>query len=289
MRTGSVFHCQQYDQCFRRCADALLKRIASPGQQKAIMDEINPLLEQFNHSLTPPALLRMCFRHIREKTGIADPYREIKDQSIACARKLLLRLRPEYSAAADPFALALRWAIAGNIIDYGAVPDLTLDYAEKLILKSGNAPLENESPLRERAERAESILYILDNCGESVLDALLLEQLAGKVTVAVRGKAILNDVTRREAETSGLGAYPLVDTGDDTPGISLPDSGEAFRKAYAAADLVICKGLGNFETMTGLGMKDTFFLFLAKCPVVADFLNVPQYSLQLLYEEQSRG
>ncbi len=274
--------CLLAGKCFQRSADILLERIA-PDLREAIMCELKPLVESFHPALPPPLLIRECFRHIAVRTGIADPYREIKDHSIESARQLLELLRPEYEAAEAPFALAVRWAIAGNILDYGAIPDLTLEWAEKKIRAAGQEPLDVE-PLRKRVQEAGNILYILDNCGESVFDRLLLEHFADRVTLAVRGSAILNDVTRREIAPSGLTGFPVVDTGDSTPGVSLPDSGKDFKRAVDAADLVICKGMGNFETLEGWKKKDTFFLFLAKCPHIEKRLGAAHLSMQLICE-----
>ena len=63
-------------------------------------------------------------------------------------------------------------------------------------------PLD-ESAIREFEKhfyRAESIFYMLDNCGEAVLDRLLLEKFSGKITLGVRGGCVLNDITRAELQ-----------------------------------------------------------------------------------------
>lgn len=96
-------------------------------------------------------------------------------------------------------------------------------------------------------EEAENILYIMDNCGEAVFDTLLVSLHQDKITLAVRGKPILNDITKAEVELSGFQNIRVIDTGDFTPGISLTASSEEFMGAYRSADLIIAKGQGNFE------------------------------------------
>ena len=73
---------------------------------------------------------------------------------------------------------------------------------------------------------ARDILYLADNCGEIVLDRLLIEQLpAGRVTVAVRGGPILNDATLADAPAVGLNELAEVsDNGSDAPGTILDDA-----------------------------------------------------------------
>ena len=47
------------------------------------------------------------------------------------------------------------------------------------------------------------------------------------------------------------------------------------------ADIIIAKGQGNFESMSGYS-GHFFFLFRVKCPVVADFIHAPMFSIQVL-------
>jgi uncharacterized protein with ATP-grasp and redox domains len=49
-----------------------------------------------------------------------DPYRAIKTASNRDAWLAVRALLPLLAAASDPLPLAMRFAIAGNIIDYGA-------------------------------------------------------------------------------------------------------------------------------------------------------------------------
>ena len=121
-----------------------------------------------------------------------------------------------------------------------------------------------------------AILYLTDNAGEIVFDRLLIEQLpAGKVVVAVRGAPVLNDAVRADAETADLpDVAPVVDNGSDAPGTILDDCSAEFRGRYAAADLVIAKGQGNYETLAEED-KNLYFLFTVKCPLVAGRVGEP--------------
>jgi hypothetical protein len=126
-------------------------------------------------------------------------------------------------------------------------------------------------------------LYLADNAGEIVFDGLLIAQLPrDRVTLAVRGAPILNDATLEDARAAGLGEMALlVDNGSDAPGTLLDECGPVFREAYRQADLVIAKGQGNFESLSGEG-GTIFFLFSVKCPVIADHSGHPQGTQVLL-------
>lgn len=273
--------------CFDRGIEVLLEKyLADPVQRAAIMQKIRALAAGFDHSLPPPVHAREIYSLLGRLIGVEDPYLQIKDKSIVFARELYDSLQADLAQRPDRFVAAVRLSIAGNVIDFGANPDLTLEEAHASILAAYEEKLDAAAvaALKERMEHAQKILYILDNCGESVFDRLLIEPYAEKITIAVRGVPVLNDMTRREVAPSGLDLCPVVDTGDCTPGVSFPHSSQEFLAAYAAADLIIAKGQGNFETLEGLQYRDTAFLFRAKCPVVEQQIGCAHLSLQLIHE-----
>ncbi len=251
------------------------------ARHRLVRQMLRQVLEA-DESVTPPDFAALFHGEVARRTGIEDPYREAKDRSTELALELLPELRRLVEEHPDPFEAAVRLAIGGNIIDYGAIPDFNLNHAERRIREVFDLPLDLEAAaeLRRRIDRADSILYILDNCGEAVLDRLLLERCAGKVTAAVRGKPILNDVTRREAALSGIDFVPLVDTGDNVPGVSLKTSSPEFLRLFHNADLVIAKGQGNYESLEHCD-RPIFFLLRIKCGVLASRLGRPEGSLQI--------
>jgi hypothetical protein len=55
-------------------------------------------------------------------------------------------------------------------------------------------------------------------------------------------------------------------------------------KLYKKADMVISKGQGNFEALSG-ARRPIFFLFMAKCPVIAEYAGCKLGDIALLYSE----
>ena len=138
-------------------------------------------------------------------------------------------------------------------------------------------PLDGDAAaFAAEVEAAENILYLTDNAGEIVFDRLLIARLPpGRTTVAVRGAPVINDATMADAETAGLTRLvPVIDNGSDAPGTVLADCSEAFRRRFAAADLVIAKGQGNFETLREANHR-IYFLLRVKCPVIARDIGCP--------------
>jgi uncharacterized protein with ATP-grasp and redox domains len=123
---------------------------------------------------------------------------------------------------------------------------------------------------RNAAAAAKDILYIADNAGEIVFDRLLIKQIGPeKITFVVKGGPIINDATIEDAQAAGLtDLMKVIDTGDDAPGTILEFCSEDFQHCFEAADLVIAKGQGNYETLSNID-KNIFFLVKAKCPVIA--------------------
>jgi len=106
--------------------------------------------------------------------------------------------------------------------------------------------------LRQAIDRADSILYLLDNAGEIAFDKLLIKQLpANRVTAVVKGGPAINDVCMTDADAVGLSEVAdVIDNGSDVPGTVLKDCSDDFQKRFAQVDLIIAKRQGNYETLS---------------------------------------
>ena len=276
------------------CCECIIKQAlrlardvdASDEKRWEYFRETLALFQQYNAVATPPEMAAYYFDLFARKSGIEDGFTEIKDRST----KLALELYDEMAqlcadAGENEFITRLKLAISGNMIDYGVNPDFDLSKAETMIREALSLPCDGNAvaDLEKRIRNAGKIVYILDNCGEAVLDRLLLETMKDKVTIAVRGKAIMNDITRREAALSNLSDFPLIDTGSNAPGAPLKLVSPDFRQVLDNADLVIAKGQGNFESLEG-DFKSTpiYFLLRAKCPVIQKYLGVSFGTLQII-------
>lgn len=221
---------------------------------------------------------------IRDMLGSDDPYKKIKWMSNDLVMKWYPDLQRRVARSTSPFEIAVRMAIAGNIIDFGLNGQLTSSEVEATLEKSMTAHIDREqvSQLQESVRSAENILYITDNAGEIVFDKLLIEQLPlDRVVVGVRGGMVLNDATREDAEQVGLtDMVRVVGSGAGIPGTVYERCSPEFQKLMRGADLIIAKGQGNFESLNESGFP-VVFLFLVKCPVVAKSFNLPERTLMI--------
>jgi len=135
--------------------------------------------------------------------------------------------------------------------------------------------------LKKALSEAESVLYLGDNAGESVLDRILIEEIKAPVIYAVRDIPVLNDATYDDAVASGIGeSAEIVSSGTTAPGTILRTCNDNFLEIFRNADVVISKGQGNYEALSDVD-RSIFFLLRAKCPVVAEDLGVKDGDLIL--------
>lgn len=279
--------CLECVRCFSDHALHLAEKLEMGYElrEKVMKDTLRAVAE-FDFAKPPPLVARQISGIVTKHSGIKDPYLKEKDASTEYARKVFEMVRDEFEKFPDRFEALVRLAIAGNIIDFGVDCNFKLESARDKIINSFQETIDKRAlaVLRSKLESAGHVLYIMDNCGEAVFDKMLIEQYKEKITLAVRGRAILNDITRRELASSGLEnlARRTVDTGDGTPGVCLEDSSDEFRDAFEKADLIIAKGQGNFETLSET-TRPTVFLFRAKCAVVIKHIGggVPMGSFQI--------
>ena len=115
-----------------------------------------------------------------------------------------------------------------------------------------------------------AVLYLCDNCGEIVLDKLLILQLQKhfphlQIAVMVRGGEVLNDATMRDVRQIHLDEVCQC-TSIQVPlaGCDLRHIGEDARALLASSDMIIAKGQANFESLYGCGLP-IYYLLLCKC------------------------
>lgn len=265
--------------CFQQQALATARRSGSDeAMQVGVLAAIGRLLPELDRGLSPPENAVAVYGKIAELTGVRDPFAGVKATSNRFALGLRDEIRDRISAAADPLDAAVRYAIAGNIIDYGAQQTFAALQVLETCLEQPLV-LNAYEKFRIAVTGAKNILYLADNCGELVFDGLLIEQLQRLgclVTLAVRGEAILNDATLADVKACGLDTLcPVISNGTGCPGTPLTRCGAELRQAYARADVVLSKGQGNFETLDAT-VVPVFFLLTVKCPVVARRITAEQ-------------
>ena len=253
-----------------------------PELQQEVLRTVLRIAAEGDYSKSPPEIAADYFRAVVQLTGVADPHADAKRRSNEEVMRLLPQLRQEVEESGNPLETAVRMAIAGNIIDFGTPhgqkENNLLEVIEHAV--ESEMCMDSFAAFEQRVREAKLILYIGDNCGEAVLDRLLIEQLpTEKVVFCVRGKPILNDITPAEVPMIGIDQVcRVINNGHDAPGIIFDECSTEFREIFDRADMIISKGQGNFETLEDCG-REIFFLMKVKCEVVAMETGLPLGSI----------
>ncbi len=272
---------------FRQAVDAAELLTENAEEREMIIRGAGRLMAEVDFRRTPPEIGRELHAMIRKTLHNDDPYREIKAEINSITREIRPILREKIEKSENPLECALRFAIAGNVIDFATFKTVSADKIIKTVEEAANKPIMGveisalEAELRNAQTR--TLLYICDNCGEIVWDALLIEWLQRyvSVTVAVRGGAVVNDAIMADAKFAGITEMcPVITTGADIPGAVVALSSEAFQQHFRDADIVLAKGQGNLETLQP-SARSVFHLFMVKCPVVEQWMKLPRGSLTL--------
>ncbi len=241
--------------------------------QERVLREVLRLVSAMDLTQSPPEMGQKIHRLIREVSGNPDPYAEVKQRFNRLALAAYPEMQSKMRASQEPFETAVRFAIAGNVIDFGVSPALEEDVVGQSMQSALEAPLNRDAlkSLQAAIEQSERILYLGDNAGEIVFDRLLIEQIdRQKVTFVVRGSPVINDATMEDARMTGItNLVDVIDNGSDAPGTILEDCSAEFRQRFKTADMIIAKGQGNYETLSQIN-REIIFLFKVKCPVIAE-------------------
>jgi len=250
-------------------------------QEKVLRSVMRTLLDA-PVDYVPPEIARTIYSIVDDLTGCYDPYKSLKMEYNRIAMDMYPDLKDIVANSDDRLFTAVKLAIAGNIIDFGA--NIQFDVEETIEDMLTKKFAINDYPLFvESLEDSENILYLADNAGEVGFDRILIEEIMdyANVVYAVKKKPIINDATIDDAIFCGIDSIARIVTTSDTPGTILKRCDPEFVAIYQSADMIISKGQGNYETLSEEA-GNIFFLLLAKCPVIADDLGVGALDAVLL-------
>jgi len=231
------------------------------------------MIQDLALDITPPEIAQQVYRIVFEITGNRDPYAEAKKYANQSAMSLYARMKDVVDYSDDTLETACKLAIAGNAIDLGARAEFGNIFS--IVEDSVGYQLDqvHYRQFKESIGQSYLILYLADNAGEIVFDRILIEQLLQikklEIVFVVREEPIINDATLDDALQVGLNKVAtIISNGSDAPATILSQCSSKMRDYYQAADLIISKGQGNYESLSDRS-ENIFFLFKVKCPVIA--------------------
>lgn len=192
-----------------------------------------------------------------------------------------------------PLKVAIKYAMASNYIDFARLANLDKNSVQTVIERAERAEVDDFTfnKFVDALSGAKTVAYLHDNCGEIVLDKLLIRTIKSlfpgvEVVSVVRGGEIINDATEIDAEQVGLSEYStVIDNGAAVPGTYLQEINQRTLALLNSADVIISKGLGNLETLFGEGYG-IFYMFMCKCDHIAKAFSLPLWSTAFVYDDK---
>jgi len=223
-------------------------------------------------------LATICFRLVKQLTGVEDPYRREKDMANRAALQQVPTIRERLSGMSweNRFRAVCVMSVEANILDIG-IPDQKYDVGVVSRLSTVHHDFSEINRIMDALSSADNVYMLLDNCGEAVIDGLLAEMLRDygcRVTAVVKSRPFQDDVTIREFRMFRLLRFfdDVLETGSDASSIIPGMVKRSLIERLNTADLIIAKGMAHYETLTDEEAKlepPVAYLLKAKCDVIA--------------------
>ncbi len=281
------------------CASCMLRQ-SREAIEHAVYDEdkrmdltltiLSYVNDHFKKNVRSNKLGTDIHHEIMKLTQNHDPYKTLREEGNRIAEKLVPSI--EEMIEKDPtLENYVKAAVVGNIIDFGAL-DQSTDM-ESLIKKQikENPKINDIDKLDKALQDATNILYLADNGGEIVFDKLLLKKIKEdydvNITLALKESPILNDAIVPDAEKLELDKYAkLISTGAASVGVVEEYISDELKELLKISDLIISKGMGNYEGLTEMKLeKPVFFLLNTKCQVISSEIGVDLGSNVIIKKE----
>jgi uncharacterized protein with ATP-grasp and redox domains len=271
-----------------------MNKTDQPGLEAEAEKRASRIIEDGREKkLNAPEIAKLILREVIQLTGVSDPYAHFKAMEMAKAKEVFSRVKG-YIKPDLPSLITL--SLIGNSFDFFKDPEEVLVQVLSAMEK-GIAFFYDD---RHRfgaflAKQPKLVLYLADNSGEIYFDLPLYQYIrkrCERVTLVVKGGPAVNDLTRAELDHDDLERMfdKVVDTGTDGPGIDWKQASEEFLALVGNADLIVSKGMANFECLYPRELTaPVFFLFKAKCVPVQEYLKASPDSFVALWKKGAPG
>ena len=142
--------------------------------REKIVSFVETSLDTADFTLSPPVIAAPLYEQMALFAEKIDLYDDQKSHATAQAQHYIPFLRETIEQSDHPFMALLKTAVVGNVIDLAA--EVTFDL-HGAILSVFDTPFahDDSAKLAERLETAKTLLYIGDNTGEHLFDALAID------------------------------------------------------------------------------------------------------------------
>lgn len=277
------------------CVPCLLKRIIFETEQSTddpavktntIRNACKLLSELYDPNECSATIATKIHKLIYELLGDDDPYKILKQRSNEVALSLVPQVETLIKKADDPLKMSILCAIVGNTMDFGIAggsshPERLKEIFNQLIAEG--ISYDDTEKLKTLLARSSKIMLFTDNCGEIVFDKILCHQLKRfnpdlHLTVVVKGEHVLSDATIHDAEQLRFHevADDILTTGCFAVGVDFTRLPSEVKQCLTETDLIICKGMANYEAFSETNYRPIAYLLRTKCNPIASSMKLPQ-------------
>jgi len=277
------------------CVPCLIKRVIfetqlhhydKKRQAKALREACMILAQGYDQTICSAILATRVHKRVYQALNDKDPYASLKRTSNRVATSLVPKVEQLIQASPDRLGTSMLCAIIGNIMDYGIERSNThprmLEEVFDTLYAEGLG--YDEYPrLKEFISKATRLVVCTDNCGEIVFDKIMCRELKKMndhlhITVVVKGVPVLSDATMKDARSLRLHTVvdQVVTTGCFAVGVDFSRLPVSTKKALKQADLILCKGMANYESFSETSYRPVAYLLRTKCNVIARSMKLPR-------------
>ena len=278
----------------KECVPCLIRRIEFEAkestndknlQTKTVKNACETLSELYDPDCCSAQIATIVHKIAYETLGDNDPYKNLKSQSNKIASSLIPRVEELIKKSVDPLKTSMICSIIGNMMDFGIAggsshPNKLIEMFEKIFEKG--LGYDDTEELKKLLMESKHVLLFTDNCGEIVFDKILCRELKKYnpdmfLTLVVKGEPILSDATIQDAKE--LKFEEVVDeiltTGCFAVGVDFSKLTSILTNKLEQTDLIICKGMANYESFSETDYHPIAYLLRTKCNAIASSMNLP--------------
>lgn len=276
------------------CVTCLLKRIIFEAEQstddamlrlKTIQNSCKLLSELYNPNISSAIIATKVHKIAYETLGDYDPYLVLKEQSNKTAQSLVPRVNELIECSDDPLRITMLASIIGNLMDFGipggsSHPEKLSEIFEETFAE--DLGHDDTDEIKDILKNSKNVLLFTDNCGEIVFDKIFCRELKKFnpnifLTIVVKGEPIISDATIKDVEELKFDEYvdEILTTGCFAIGLDFEKIPPELEITLKKADLIICKGMANYEAFSETDYKPIAYLLRTKCTAIANSMNLP--------------
>lgn len=258
--------------CLVQAQARRIQKFQDEEKKACYMREVLKIIAESDPTWSAPALLEPISKLYEKYWGRQDDLEGEKRTFNELLLSMESALEENIRRSKEPLEAALCLARLGNYIDFSALDEVSSEKLLALLAQAEQEILDEAEyqHFRKDLENGKRLVYLTDNCGEVVLDKILIKLLKEQypqlmIEVLVRGVPVTNDATLEDARYVGLTeVVPVFGNGSGIAGTELTHISKEAREKLEQADLILSKGQGNFETLHTCGLN-IYYLFLCKC------------------------